>query len=139
MVTDAITDYFFVTEKSAIDNLLKEGKSFDIQLDERISLLPPLDFKESLFLWKDAVMVMTDSDGLQEETTALGMPCMTLRDNTERPITIEMGTNTLAGNKKEDILNCYRQLMENGKLDASIPPKWDGKAAERIMDVLIRV
>lgn len=111
---------------------------FDIQLDERISLLPPLDFKESLFLWKDAVMVMTDSGGLQEETTALGVPCMTLRDNTERPITIETGTNTLAGNKKEDILNCYRQIMENGKPDSAIPPKWDGKAAERIVDILSR-
>ena len=64
---------------------------------------------------------------------------MTLRDNTERPITIEMGTNTLAGNKKEDILNCYRQIVENGKPGASIPPKWDGKAAERIVDILIRV
>jgi len=80
---------------------------------------------------------MTDSGGLQEETTALGVPCITLRDNTERPVTIEIGTNMLAGNKKEDILKCYRHIMEKGKQGASIPPKLDGKAAERIADILI--
>jgi len=62
---------------------------------------------------------------------------MTLRENTERPITIEMGTNTLAGNRKEDIINCYRQIMENGKPGAAIPPKWDGKAAERIVKIIL--
>jgi len=77
--------------------------------------------------------------GLQEETTALGIPCLTLRENTERPITVEMGTNTVAGNKKKDILNCYRQIVENGKPGSAIPPKWDGKAAERIVDVLMVV
>jgi len=74
---------------------------FDIKLSSNISLLPPLSFKKSLFLWKDATLVMTDSGGLQEETTALGVPCMTLRENTERPITIEMRTNILAGTKKK--------------------------------------
>ncbi len=81
-------------------------------------------------------MVITDSGGLQEETTALGVPCLTLRENTERPVTIEIGTNTLAGNREEDILNCYRQIMENEKPDSAIPPKWDGKAAERIVSIL---
>jgi UDP-N-acetylglucosamine 2-epimerase (non-hydrolysing) len=225
IVTDSISDYFFVTEKSAVENLLKEGKSkdriyfvghvmidnlfhqierlesenislfptyelkkrlgnyifltlhrpsnvdsretllgivealneisteipivfpihprtkkmldaFGIKANKRVTLLEPLGFMESLFLWKDAVMVMTDSGGLQEETTALGVPCLTLRENTERPVTVEMGTNTLAGNKKGDILDCYRQIVENGKPGAAIPPKWDGKAAERIVDVL---
>lgn len=82
-------------------------------------------------------MVMTDSGGLQEETTALGVPCLTLRENTERPITVEIGTNSLVGNKKGDILHCFWQIMKNGKPGATIPPKWDGKAAERIVDVLI--
>ncbi len=80
---------------------------------------------------------MTDSGGLQKETTALGVPCITHRDNTERPITIEIGTNMLAGNKKENILKCYRQILEKGKQKVNIPPKWDGKAAERIVDILI--
>jgi UDP-N-acetylglucosamine 2-epimerase (non-hydrolysing) len=81
-------------------------ENYSINLDKRIFLLEPLGFRESLFLWKDAIMVMTDSGGLQEETTALGVPCITLRDNTERPITVDIGTNTLAGNKKADILRC---------------------------------
>ncbi len=88
--------------------------------------------------YKDAIMVITNSGGLQEETTALSVPCITLRENTERPITTEIGTNMLAGNKKENILKCYRQIMEKGKQEANIPPKWDGKAAERIVDILIK-
>ena len=225
MVTDTLSDYFFVTEKSGVENLLKEGKpkeriyfvghvmidnlfyqlkrlesenislfptyelkkrlgnyifltlhrpsnvdsretllgivealneisaeipiifpvhprtskmlgAFNIKLNTRLTLLEPLGFRESLFLWKDAAMVMTDSGGLQEETTALGVPCLTLRENTERPITVEMGTNTLAGNKKEDILKCFWQIIKNGEPGATIPPKWDGKAAVRIVDVL---
>jgi UDP-N-acetylglucosamine 2-epimerase (non-hydrolysing) len=112
-------------------------KQYNCNLSDKIHQLPPLGFQESLYFWKDARLVMTDSGGLQEETTALGVPCLTLRDNTERPITIEMGTNTLAGNRKEDIISCYRQIMENGKSDSAIPPKWDGKAAERIVDILI--
>lgn len=225
IVTDSISDYFFVTEKSAIKNLLQEGKprgkiyfvghvmidnliyhlnrlkdvdmsqfgtfklkknlgdyifltlhrpsnvdcretfleiaeaineiaietpivfpvhprtqkmldGFDISFNERVVLLRPLGFRESLFLWKDAIMVMTDSGGLQEETTALKIPCLTLRENTERPITVELGTNTLCGNKKEEILRCYRDIITNGKPVTAIPPKWDGKAAERIVKIL---
>jgi len=113
-----------------------KGVNYKINLDKRVFLLPPLGFRESLFLWKDAAMVMTDSGGLQEETTALGVPCLTLRENTERPITVEMGSNTLAGNRQEDILNCFREIIKNGKPEAAVPPKWDGKAAERIVDVL---
>ena len=112
-------------------------ENYSINLDKRIFLLEPLGFRESLFLWKDAIMVMTDSGGLQEETTALGVPCITLRDNTERPITVDIGTNTLAGNKKADILRCFWKIMKNGKTKAAIPPKWDGRAAERIVEVLV--
>jgi UDP-N-acetylglucosamine 2-epimerase (non-hydrolysing) len=110
---------------------------FDIKLDQGIHILDPLGFRESLFLWKDALMVMTDSGGLQEETTALGVPCITIRENTERPVTIEMGTNVLAGNKKEDILRCYREIMRGPK-KGEVPPMWDGKAAERILEILLK-
>jgi len=113
-------------------------KKFGIELNRDIHLLEPLGFRESLFLWKDAAIVMTDSGGLQEETTALGVPCLTLRYNTERPITVEIGTNTLADNKKEDILRCFRDIRENGK-KGRVPELWDGKAAERIVDVLRNV
>jgi len=225
IVTDSIADYLFVTEKSGMDNLLKEGKpkekihfvgnvmidnllyqvnklegedgsrfgsnalkkgigryafltlhrpsnvdnklvlsgiagalneisqetpiifpihprtrkmldEFKIKLSKGVHILEPLGFRESLFLWKDAVMVMTDSGGLQEETTALGVPCLTIRENTERPITIEVGNNILAGNRKSDILKCYREIMRNAKR-GEVPPLWDGKAAERIVDILV--
>jgi len=113
-------------------------KKFGIELNRDIHLLEPLGFRESLFLWKDAVMVMTDSGGLQEETTALGVPCLTLKYNTERPITVEIGTNTLAGNKKEDILKCFRDIRENGK-KGTVPELWDGKAAERLIRIIQNV
>jgi len=226
MVTDSISDYFFVTEESGTNNLLREGKpkdrihfvgnvmidnllyqagmlekddgkgfstlelkngkkdyvfltlhrpsnvdskecfdeiagalnyiaaerpilfpvhprtrkmmnEFNIELSGNISLLPPLGFKESLFLWKGARLVMTDSGGLQEEATALGVPCVTLRENTERPITIEMGTNVLAGTQKESILNAYKESINKKGKEYVVPPKWDGKAAERIWRVIL--
>jgi UDP-N-acetylglucosamine 2-epimerase (non-hydrolysing) len=110
---------------------------FGTKLSEHIHILEPLSFRESLFLWRDALFVMTDSGGLQEETTALGVPCITIRENTERPITIEIGTNILAGNKKADILKCYTEIMKNPK-KGEVPPLWDGKAAERIVDILMK-
>jgi UDP-N-acetylglucosamine 2-epimerase (non-hydrolysing) len=228
MVTDSITDHFFVTEQSGMDNLMREGKPeehvhlvghvmvdnlyhqlaqfndgvvnmrqfsvyelkpkdgkylfvtlhrpsnvddqavfneivsalneisqnrliifsvhprtkkmierFRIPFSSSIRLLPPLSFKESLFLWKDAEAVITDSGGLQEETTALGVPCITVRENTERPVTVQIGTNVLAGTTKEGIISAYREALEKAKT-ASIPEKWDGKAAERIWRILLK-
>jgi UDP-N-acetylglucosamine 2-epimerase (non-hydrolysing) len=112
-------------------------EAFSISLSDHIFCLPPLSFKESLFLWKDAAIVLTDSGGLQEETTAMGIPCVTLRENTERPITIEMGTNILAGAKEETILNAYRKSLSRKKSDYKVPPLWDGKAAERIWEAIL--
>jgi UDP-N-acetylglucosamine 2-epimerase (non-hydrolysing) len=111
--------------------------SFKIQLSSQIIQLPPLGFKEALFLWKDAQMVLTDSGGLQEETTALKVPCMTLRENTERPITIEMGSNSLAGNNRVSILSTYQEVLQVCP-DYKIPPKWDGKASERIWKAILK-
>ena len=227
MVTDSISDYFFVTEKSAVTNLKKEGKTsdqihfvghvmidnllyqnkkleiedhktfdtyelknkldeyifmtlhrpsnvddketlseiidamnqisrktpvifpvhprtkkmlegFNIELSENIYQLTPLGFKESLVLWKDAVCVFTDSGGLQEETTALGVPCFTIRENTERPITIDEGTNTLIGNSGEKIIEAYSKLEINETKVGKIPEKWDGKASDRIVETLLK-
>jgi len=226
MVTDAISDHFFVTEESAVQNLLREGKTserihfvghvmidnllhqvrkletqdwgkfsthelkqsckdyvfltlhrpsnvddkgvfegiaaalnyiaqersifftvhprtakmideFRIEFSDNITRLPPLGFRESLYLWKDASLVMTDSGGLQEETTALGVPCLTLRENTERPITVEMGTNRLAGTTKDSILSAYSLVTANKGNQHSVPPKWDGRASQRIWKVLL--
>ena len=225
MVTDSISDYFFVTERAGIENLKKEGKSeeriffvghvmidnllyqlaqvnadpfsfvhqdlkerlgkyafmtlhrpsnvdhretllgivsaldrvaakipivfpvhprtrkmlerFEIQLPENIHQLPPLGFRESLYLWKDAKVVITDSGGLQEETTALGIPCLTLRENTERPATIEEGTNQLVMvvDLERKVLDILAGLGKRGR----VPEFWDGRAAERIVGVLQRI
>lgn len=109
---------------------------FNIHLSENIVCLPPLSFRDSLFLWKEASVVMTDSGGLQEETTALGIPCVTIRENTERPITLQMGTNILGGTRKDSILEAYRKSLDRIGKPYQIPPKWDGKASERIWKVL---
>jgi UDP-N-acetylglucosamine 2-epimerase (non-hydrolysing) len=111
-------------------------RQFGIDLGDNVVLLSPLGFQESLFLWKDARVVLTDSGGLQEETTALGVACVTLRDNTERPITVEIGTNVLAGRNKCTILAAYRYAINRDKA-GRVPPLWDGCAAERIWRVLL--
>lgn len=112
-------------------------KEFSITLSERIFRLPPLGFRESLFLWKDAVLVITDSGGLQEETTALGIPCMTIRENTERPITLEMGSNLLAGTSRDGILETFRTSLERRGRGFGIPPQWDGQASGRIWKIIL--
>jgi UDP-N-acetylglucosamine 2-epimerase (non-hydrolysing) len=110
--------------------------AFGIALSKRIVQLPPLGFKDALFLWKDARMVLTDSGGLQEETTALKVPCLTLRENTERPITIEMGSNILAGTFRESILAAYEKCLVAKPANFGVPPLWDGHASERIWEVV---
>jgi UDP-N-acetylglucosamine 2-epimerase (non-hydrolysing) len=102
----------------------------DHELGGRIRLLDPLGYLDFLCLMARSAAVFTDSGGIQEETTALGIPCLTLRNNTERPITIEEGTNRLAGTAYQSILNAWKALKESPKA-GRIPKFWDGKAAER--------
>jgi UDP-N-acetylglucosamine 2-epimerase (non-hydrolysing) len=112
-------------------------REFGIQLAPSVIELPPLSFKEALYLWKDAVLVMTDSGGLQEETTALKIPCLTLRNNTERPITVSLGSNKLVGNEKENILAAFNSIISEDKKEYRIPPMWDGDASGRIWDIIV--
>jgi UDP-N-acetylglucosamine 2-epimerase (non-hydrolysing) len=226
IVTDSITDYFFVTEQIGVENLLKEGKPKEsiffvghvmidnlfhqvrklecmdtssmpttawfkkefrdygvvtlhrpcnvdneatlrgiidalaevseqlplifpihprtqanldfhgIKLPGTIHTTKPLPYMEFLNLWKDAKIVLTDSGGIQEETTALGIPCLTLRENTERPITVTEGTNVIVGTDPMRIMTeVNRVLIGNGKTGRG-PELWDGRAATRIIDVL---
>jgi UDP-N-acetylglucosamine 2-epimerase (non-hydrolysing) len=95
-------------------------------------LLPPQGYLEMLGLMSRARLVLTDSGGIQEETTALGVPCITIRENTERPITIEQGSNTLAGTDPEAIVAAAREVLGTGGKAGRIPEFWDGCTAERI-------
>ena len=227
IVTDSLADYLFVTEKQAIDNLLREGKPRErifmvgnVMIDAlhqflpaaqqskigeelglrngdgfkpfavltlhrpsnvdslptlrtllgalekiadrvelifpvhprtqqkiqeigskahpRIRMIPPLGYVDFLCLLSRARLVLTDSGGVQEETTALGIPCLTLRENTERPVTVTEGTNAIVGQNPERIAGAAFEAL-NGKVKAGkIPPMWDGKAAERIVKILLK-
>ncbi len=101
-----------------------------------VRLLDPVGYLDFLSLEGDAAAVLTDSGGIQEETTYLGVPCFTLRDNTERPVTIERGTNTLLGLEPARIAEIPELLGGATRDRSQPPPKWDGRAAERIADVL---
>ena len=94
-----------------------------------------LDF---LKLMASAALVLTDSGGIQEETTILKVPCLTLRDSTERPVTAELGSNTVVGTDPEKILAAYRAVTEGRARPCQTPPLWDGRAARRIADILVR-
>lgn len=97
-----------------------------------ILALRPVGYPEMLGLVRDARLVLTDSGGLQEETTALGVPCLTLRDNTERPVTVDEGTSTLVGNRPAGIAAAYADFRRTGGKQGRVPSLWDGRAAERI-------
>ena len=98
----------------------------------RMVLLPPQGYLEMLGLMAGASVVLTDSGGLQEETTALGVPCLTLRENTERPITVEQGTNILVGRGRDSILGAIQEILAGRGKRGRVPEFWDGHAAERI-------
>jgi UDP-N-acetylglucosamine 2-epimerase (non-hydrolysing) len=112
------------------------AKMAGLASSKNIHLLEPLGYLDFLSLEAQSAVVLTDSGGIQEETTVLGVPCLTIRENTERPITIECGTNRLAGTKKSSILEAWRQLRREPKRERRTPPLWDGKAGERCHAVL---
>ena len=103
----------------------------------RISLVDPLGYLDFLCLMQYATLVVTDSGGIQEETTSLGVPCVTVRDNTERPSTIEVGTNVLAGTSAAGIRAAARAQLQRTKA-GSVPELWDGRSAQRIIDLLLQ-
>ena len=103
---------------------------------DRLHLLEPVPYIEFLALQKRATVVITDSGGIQEETTYLQVPCLTLRSNTERPITVTMGTNTLVGQDRHKLASELSAILAGRGKRGSIPPLWDGHAGDRIADVL---
>jgi UDP-N-acetylglucosamine 2-epimerase (non-hydrolysing) len=115
-------------------------REFDLSFDgARVRTLPPLGYGEFIGLLAGARLVLTDSGGIQEEATVLGVPCLTLRDNTERPITIELGDNQLAGNDPQRIVEMAVGKLREPASKGVRPSLWDGRTAERIVDVLGRV
>ncbi len=112
-------------------------EQFGLSLDAAVDVHPlgPLPYMAFLDLWKDAALVLTDSGGLQEETTALGVRCLTLRDSTERPVTVTDGTNRIAGTDPDRIVSLAADSLAAAP-SARRPPLWDGKSAERIAAVL---
>jgi len=141
-IVDALTD---ISERLPIIfpvHPRTRARMDEFGFDERIAnsnirLIEPLGYLDFMRVYSGAKLVLTDSGGLQEETTVLGIPCLTLRNNTERPITIEMGTNVLVGTDPAKICEAaFASLDKRDAEDKNIPPLWDGKAAGRICDEL---
>lgn len=219
LITDSISDYFFVTEKSGVENLVNEGhndkkiffvgnlmidslhyglnkiksekkfsdedyglvtlhrpsnvddpkqlkqvmsalseiaeelklffsihprtaqiiKTNQITFSEDIEILEPLPYLSFLQLMRDSKIIFTDSGGIQEESTSLKIPCYTLRENTERPITISQGTNRLVNPKKENIISMFKKYRFNVNSDYKLPDGWDGKTSHRILKIIDKV
>lgn len=120
---------------------LKMIEKFDlkhlINSESGIILTPPLGYNDFLYLWKDCAGMLTDSGGLQEETTALKIPCLTIRHNTERPITVEVGSNILVGTNVKLLTQEVNNILSGNFKIGSIPDLWDGKASERIVETII--
>jgi UDP-N-acetylglucosamine 2-epimerase (non-hydrolysing) len=120
-------DYF-------VDHFMDGPEPWDSRV--RIRLVPPLGYLDFLHLMSQAKVVLTDSGGVQEETTILGVPCITLRENTERPVTLKHGTNVLVGADPEKIITEFSRVLHEAPRHLSKPRYWDGQAAKRIIQIL---
>jgi UDP-N-acetylglucosamine 2-epimerase (non-hydrolysing) len=143
------------TLKGILDSLLKVSEQLDVVfpvhprtrqrikdfgVDARsLHLLEPLPYIEFLALQRVAKVVITDSGGIQEETTYLGVPCLTLRSNTERPVTVTVGTNTLIGSDNRKLHSELLKILEGKGKSGAIPPLWDGHAGERIAEIICQL
>ena len=116
-------------------------KAFGLALEQHPNLIitEPLGYLEFNYLVENALGVLTDSGGITEETTVLGIPCISLRENTERPETIELGTNELAGSDRNKIKSYIQKIQENNWKKAKVIPYWDGKTSERIIEHLLNL
>jgi UDP-N-acetylglucosamine 2-epimerase (non-hydrolysing) len=126
----------FPIHPRTVQNLDRLGLSQRLSRIAGLRLVPPLGYLEFLNLMSRAAVVLTDSGGIQEETTILGVWCLTLRENTERPITLSQGTNTLVGAEPGRIVAAYRRCRSMPVDPRRVPDKWDGRAAERIATLL---
>ena len=123
-------------EQFGLSNFLDTGYQNRSAVTSGIIVTEPLGYDDFLYLWKNAAGVLTDSGGLQEETTALKIPCITMRTSTERPVTAEIGSNEVVGADGERIIAYAKKMLTGSWKKSGIPDLWDGKASERIVDVL---
>jgi UDP-N-acetylglucosamine 2-epimerase (non-hydrolysing) len=106
---------------------------------DKLHLFEPVPYIEFLALQQRAAVVITDSGGIQEETTYLGVPCLTVRSNTERPVTVTMGTNVLVGQDRDKLISELENVLNGNAKRGSVPPMWDGHAGERIAEIISRL
>jgi len=106
--------------------------------DTRLHLVAPIGYLDFLALQRYATLVITDSGGIQEETTYLGVPCLTVRENTERPVTVSIGTNILVGQDMQRLMRETQAILSGKTKKGAVPPLWDGYAAERIAEIILR-
>lgn len=109
-----------------------------IQSMGNLMLIEPLGYLDFIKLVKESRLVMTDSGGIQEESTVLGVPCLTMRDNTERPVTVMVGTNELVGSDPKEILQAFYRTLYSNQKSRAIPEYWDGHAASRIVGIILK-
>ncbi len=128
----------FAIHPRTSNNMKKFGLEEELKGIQDLILLEPQGYLEFLQLMDNAALIITDSGGIQEETTFLQVPCMTFRDSTERPVTVELGTNYLMNDLNPETVRIQMEKILNGESKTGIiPPLWDGKAAERIADILL--
>jgi UDP-N-acetylglucosamine 2-epimerase (non-hydrolysing) len=108
----------------------------EVSLNGQLRLMDPIGYLEFLALQRKATVVITDSGGIQEECTYLGVPCLTLRENTERPVTVTMGTNVVVGRDMGRLHAEVDRILAGKAKSGTVPPLWDGKASERIAHLL---
>lgn len=142
-IVDALRDVagripiVFPAHPRTLGRLREFGLLASLEEQHNIRLIDPLSYLPFLGLVSRSRLVLTDSGGIQEETTVLGIPCLTLRENTERPVTCEIGTNVLVGSDPQAIRDAAYSALNNTTRQGRIPDKWDGRAAERIVAVLM--
>jgi len=126
-------------EMNEIINYRNKIASYDFEKEKKVIFaIPPLGYHDFLCLMSKAALVLTDSGGIQEETTVLGIPCLTLRNNTERPVTVKEGTNVIVGNNPKKILKTALNVLKDVIREKKAPKYWDGKTAYRIVKILDR-
>ncbi len=135
-ISEKLPLYFPVHPRTKA-NIERFGLMEIVKNYSELKLIHPLGYLDFLNLLETATIVLTDSGGIQEETTVLGVPCVTMRENTERPVTVKIGTNFLVGINSDKIYQATTSILEGKTKKGSIPPLWDGRAGERILNTLI--